>query len=253
MRKQIVIGNWKMQLIRPEAEKLISAIGDGLSNNLKADIVVCPSYVHLPIVKELLSESIALGSQNMYWEDKGAYTGAVSGFQLEDIGCEYVIIGHSERRKFFSVSDKYVNLKTKAALKNNLIPIICVGENKDQREQGKALEIVQMQVKKALEGISEKEIGKIIFAYEPVWAIGTGVSAKPEDAVGIVLKIRELIRDISNNDIADTVRLVYGGSVNVENITGFVKNEQIDGVLAGGVSLKAKDFIKIIEIVNYKK
>lgn len=213
------------------------------------DVVVCPPFVCLPAAKEALEgTNIKLGAQNMHFEDSGAFTGEVSPVMLKALGVEYVIIGHSERRQYFGETDKLVNTKVVSALDHGLIPIICVGETLEQREQGITEELVRMQTKIALQGVSAEDAKKVVIAYEPVWAIGTGKTSSAEDANEVIGAIRESLSSIYSQDVADAVRIQYGGSAKPNNIAELMSMPEIDGGLIGGASLTAEDFEKI---VNY--
>ena len=248
MRKTIIAGNWKMNKTILEAIDLVNALKRQLYNISEIDIVVCPPYTALSDVREILNDSnIALGAQDFYWEDSGAFTGEVSALMLKDVGCEYVIIGHSERRQFFGETNQAVFKKTKAALKHGLIPIVCIGENLGEREKNQTFEVIEKQMKEGLCDFSLTEMEKIIIAYEPVWAIGTGKTATKEQAQEAQKFIRELLSKMYNGDIASAVRIQYGGSVKPENIAELVSQPDIDGALVGGASLKDESFVKIVK------
>ena len=250
MRRKVIAGNWKMNMLPNEAIALIENLAPQVKDT-KNDVIICVPFTDL--FYSLLSvqgTNIKVGAQNMHFEEKGAYTGEVSGKMLESINVEYVIIGHSERRQYFAETDETVNKKVKAALKYNLKPIICVGETLEQREAGKAEEIITNQTKLALEGITAEEMKNIILAYEPIWAIGTGKTATSEDANEAIKAIREQVRSILGDSVADEVIILYGGSVNSGNAKELFETSDIDGGLVGGASLKADEFAKI---VNYDK
>ena len=245
MRKPIIAGNWKMNKTSNEAQELISELIP-LVNNSIAEVVVCPPAVCLGYISELIKNTnIKLGAQNMHFEEKGAYTGEVSASMLKDIGVEYVILGHSERRQYFAETDETVNKKVKTALKYGLIPIICVGETIEQREQGITSEYVSQQVKLALYGLTEDQVASLIIAYEPIWAIGTGKTASSYEANETIGVIRKTVREVYG-DAADQIRIQYGGSMNPKNVSELMNCEEIDGGLIGGASLKAVDFAAVV-------
>lgn len=246
MRTPIIAGNWKMNNSINEAKILIENMKP-LIEDSKVEIVVCPSYLSLATVTELThNTNIVVGAQNMHYEEKGAYTGEVSGEMLKELGVEYVIIGHSERRQYFNEIDETVNKKAIKALELDLKPIICVGETLEEREQNKAKEIVSKQVQKALSGLSHEEIEKLVIAYEPIWAIGTGKTASSEQANEVCGWVRNKVRDLTDKDISEKIRIQYGGSVNPENIKELMSQVHIDGALVGGASLKADRFAALI-------
>ncbi len=248
MRKPIIAGNWKMNNTIGESKTLVKELIP-LVENAKVDVVLCPSYLSLAEVKDLVKDtSIKVGAQNMHFEENGAYTGEVSGEMLKELGIEYVIIGHSERRQYFNETDETVNKKVKKALKLNLIPIICVGETLQEREQGKAKPIVTSQVEQALKDLTKEEISRLVIAYEPIWAIGTGKTASNEQANEVCGWIREKVGELVNEDTAQKIRIQYGGSVKPNNIKDLMDQPHIDGALVGGASLKADQFAAI---VNY--
>ncbi len=245
MRTPIIAGNWKMNTTLSEAIALVEEMGERLDRIDGVDKVICPPFISLSAVKELVGGfSIRLGAQNIYFEEKGAYTGEVSPLMLVEL-CEFVILGHSERRHYFQESDDLINKKVKAALKAGLKPIICVGERLEENEAGKTREVVTRQVRAALEGISSPD--EMVIAYEPVWAIGTGRASTPEQANDTIAIIRSIIAELYGEVIARGVRIQYGGSVTGENIAGFIAEPEIDGALVGGASLKAVEFLSIVE------
>lgn len=247
MRKLIIAGNWKLNYTEKEAVELVTALKNELGDISTVDIVVCPVFTALPVVHDILLESnIGLGAQNMHWEDAGAFTGEVSAPMLKDIGVEYVIIGHSERRQYFGETDATVNKRLKAALKHGLTPIVCVGENLAEREKGRTFEVLEKQCRGGLDGLEAEEIEKIIIAYEPVWAIGTGRTATPQQAQEAHKFVRDLLAEMYDDDTAQTVRIQYGGSVKPDNSASLMSQPDIDGALVGGASLKAETFTEII-------
>ena len=248
MRKKVIAGNWKMNMLPDAAIRFIDELTP-LVKDTQNEVVLCVPYTDL--FYALLSAqntNIKIGAQNMHWEESGAYTGEVSGQMLKAIGVEYVIIGHSERRQYFAETDETVNKKLKAAFKYGLKPIVCVGETLEQREEGKAKEIVTMQIEKDLEGLTEEQVSNTIIAYVPIWAIGTGKTATSEDANEMTKTIREKISNIYGQNIANGVIIQYGGSVKSSNAKELFSMSDIDGGLVGGASLKSDEFAKI---VNY--
>lgn len=232
-----------------EAEELASGIVEGLQGEEEREVVLCPPFTALQRVGEIcLGSPILLGAQNLFYEAKGAYTGEISASQLVDLGCRYVIVGHSERRQYFGETDQAINKKLKAAISAGLFPILCVGEKEEEREAGKEKEIVGHQLREGLRGISEEEAKDIVIAYEPVWAIGTGKTALPSDAQGMHLFIRELLREIYNSRLAQDTRIQYGGSVKPDNIDELMAEPDIDGALVGGASLEVDSFICIVKL-----
>jgi len=241
--KNIIVANWKMNPgSAKEAETLFDSVKKGAKG---ADIVICPPFVYLPLLKGL-----ALGAQNCFWEEKGAYTGEISPLMLKDMGIDYVIIGHSERRKHFGETNEQINKKIRKAMSVGLKAIMCVGETKEEKEQGKKSEILTEQIEKGLEKLSKDEVKKIIIAYEPVWAIGTGDNCSVDETMSSILLIRQIISKIYNREAADGVKILYGGSVNGENSGPYMKDAGADGLLVGGASLKADEFIKIVKSAN---
>ena len=248
MRKPIIAGNWKLNNTEKEAVDLVTALRNNLNNVTEVDIVVCPVFTVLPVVHDVLLESnIGLGAQNVFWEDFGAFTGEISAPLLKDIGVQYVIIGHSERRQYFGETDEMVNKRTKAALAHGLIPIVCVGEVLAQREENKTFDVIQIQCEGAFAGLTVAEMEKIVIAYEPVWAIGTGKTATPGQAQEVHKFIRGLLAKLYDENISQTIRIQYGGSVKPENSAELMSQPDIDGALVGGASLKAEPFIGIIK------
>ena len=248
MRKPIIAGNWKMYKTPSEAVSLIEELKP-LVKDAQAEVVVCPPFICLPAAKEALEGSnIRLGAQNMYWEEQGAFTGEVAPGMLTEAGVEYVIIGHSERRQYFSESDDIVNRKMLSAVSHNLIPIICVGETLEQREQGVTEKVVDTQTRAALNGLTADVADRIVIAYEPVWAIGTGRTASSDDANEVIGYIRKVVESVLGSQAAAQIRILYGGSVKPDNAAELMNMPEIDGGLVGGASLKALDFSKI---VNY--
>ena len=248
MRKPIIAGNWKMNKINAEAIDLVNELMPLVKDIKDIEIVVCPPFTALSEVYRVIDgTNILLGAQDVYFEEKGAFTSQISCDMLKDVGCTYVIIGHSEKRQYFGETNESVNKKVKAALAHDLKPIICVGENLEQREANETMGIVEEQVKGALKDIKKEQMADIVFAYEPIWAIGTGKTAAPEQAQEVHAFIRNIILNIYDSDIADSVRIQYGGSVKPDNVKELMEQEDIDGGLIGGASLDAESFSKIIK------
>lgn len=248
MRKPIIAGNWKLNNTTTQAVEFVTLLKRGLSEVTDVDIVVCPVVTAIAVVHDVLLESnIAIGAQNLYWEDSGAFTGEVSAPLLKEIGVEYVIIGHSERRQYFGETNQTVNKKIRAALNHGLTPIVCVGEVLDERENNKTFDVIRTQCKESLAGFSADEMKAMVIAYEPVWAIGTGKTATPAQAQEVHKFIRELLVKMHNEEVAETLRLQYGGSVKPENIAELMAQPDIDGALVGGASLKADSFVSIVK------
>lgn len=248
MRRTIVAGNWKMNKTPREALELIEELKPLVESN-DVDVVFCPPYISLLLAVEATKgTNIEIGAQNMYFEESGAYTGEVAPAMLKESGVKYVILGHSERRAYFAETDETVNLKVKKAYEHDLIPIICVGETLEQREQGITIDLVRLQTKIALKDVSAEDAKKAIIAYEPIWAIGTGKTATSQQAEEVCAAIRQVVSEIYDQTVADELRVQYGGSVNASNANELFGMDNIDGGLVGGASLKA-DFGKI---VNYK-
>ena len=250
MRKKVIAGNWKMNMLPDAAIRFIDELTP-LVKDTQNEVVLCVPYTDLfYALLAAQNTNIKIGAQNMHWEESGAYTGEVSGQMPKAIGVAYVIIGHSERRQYFAETDETVNKKLKAAFKYGLKPIVCVGETLEQREEGKAKEVVTMQIEKDLEGLTEEQVANTIIAYEPIWAIGTGKTATSEDANEMTKAIREKISNIYGQNIANGVIIQYGGSVKSSNAKELFSMSDIDGGLVGGASLKSDEFAKI---VNYNK
>jgi triosephosphate isomerase len=247
IRLPIIAGNWKMNKTVGEAIDLVRKLKALISGIKEVEVVVAPPFTALYAVgKELNGSSIELSAQNLHWEQKGAYTGEISPLMLKDLGCKYVIIGHSERRQYFGENDEIVNLKIKSAIKNSLKPILCIGETLTEREEGKTFSVIKRQLEAGLKDIGDKEIREIVIAYEPVWAIGTGRTATPQQAQEVHKFIREKLEVLYSKDISQAIRIQYGGSVTPENIKGLMDREDIDGALVGGASLVAESFARIV-------
>lgn len=247
MRKKIIAGNWKMNKTPNEALALVNELKSKVNTSL-VDVVFCVPFVDLiPVIEALKGTDIKVGAQNMYYEENGAYTGEISPSMLTEIGVKYVIIGHSERRAYFAETDETVNKKVLKAIEHNLIPIVCVGETLEQREQKITIDLVRLQTKIALKDVPSDKARDIVIAYEPIWAIGTGKTATSKQAEEVCAAIRQVVGEIYDKDTAESLRIQYGGSVNGSNANELFNMGNIDGGLVGGASLKA-DFEKI---VNY--
>ncbi len=250
MRRKVIAGNWKMNMLPGEAIEMINELTP-LVKDTKNEVILCVPYTDLfYALLTAQNTNIKIGAQNMHFEESGAYTGEVSGKMLKSINVEYVIIGHSERRQYFAETDETVNKKIKAAFKYELKPIVCVGETLEQRENGKAVDVITTQTRLALEGLSNEQVENTIVAYEPIWAIGTGKTATSEDANNAIKEIRNEIAKNYGQEIADKVIIQYGGSVKSSNAKELFTTSDIDGGLVGGASLKADEFAKI---VNFDK
>ena len=250
MRRKVIAGNWKMNMLPNEAIEYLQSFAD-LVKNTENEVILCVPYTDLfYCLMNVQGTNIKIGAQNMHWKESGAYTGEVSPKMLKAIGVEYVLIGHSERREYFAETDETVNKKLKAAFEYGLKPIVCVGETLQQREAGKTAEIITSQTRLALDGLTADQIKNTIIAYEPIWAIGTGKTATSEDANNSIKEIRQEISKIYGNDVADSVIIQYGGSVKSTNAKELFTTSDIDGGLVGGASLKPEEFAKI---VNYNE
>ena len=247
MKKQFIAGNWKMNLTPDEAGDLARKLYVELDNSDAVDIGVFPAFVFLREIYEIFGgNKVYVGAQNMYLEKSGAFTGEVSGSMLRDVGCTHVIIGHSERRTIFHETNAMINSKIKAALSCGLKPILCVGEKQEERDAGKTNVVVGNQLSEGLAGLTSEQIKELTIAYEPVWAIGTGKTATPEQANEVHTFIRNTIRSKYENDTAQSIRIQYGGSVNSKNADELLEQPEIDGALVGGASLDAKSFLDIV-------
>lgn len=249
MRKKIIAGNWKMNYTVNEAESFVSSIVDSINTN-EIDVVICPNFTALDRVSNLLEgKNVKLGAQNVYYETKGAYTGETSVDMLYSLEVEYCIVGHSERRQIFNETDETVNLKAKKLLERGIKPIICVGETLDQRNENKLYDVISNQVKNSLKDIPVEDVkNKVVIAYEPIWAIGTGVTATSEQAEDMCKYIRKVVSEMYSESVANNLRIQYGGSVNPKNANEILNMDNIDGALVGGASLTS-DFTAI---VNYQ-
>lgn len=252
MKRSIVIaGNWKMHKTNSEALQLANQIRMKTTDITKTRMIICPPFTALSVVYEVIKDSgIHLGAQNMFWEKEGAFTGEISAGMLKSTGADYVIIGHSERRQYFGETDETVNKKVKVALENGLKPIVCVGETLEQREGNVTLKVVGKQIRGAFANIKAEDMEKVIVAYEPIWAIGTGKTATPEQAQEVHAEIRKMIAELFSPSVADALVIQYGGSVKPENAESLLKQQDIDGALVGGACLKADSFSAIIHIAE---
>jgi triosephosphate isomerase len=246
-RKKFIAGNWKMNTTLTEAVELAKSVVESVGKQTDVDVAVCPPYTNLSAVYDVIKNSnVKLGAQDVHWEAKGAYTGKVSCTMLKSVGVTYVIIGHSEQRQYFAETDESVNKKAKAVLAAGLLPIICVGETLDERKSGKMDSVIDRQVKGAFTGLSVDDALKCTIAYEPVWAIGTGETATPQQANEAHIFIRKIIAGIFNKQTAEEVRIQYGGSMKPDNAKSLLEQSDVDGGLIGGASLKAADFKGIV-------
>ena len=246
MIKPFIAGNWKMNKTIPEAIELVSKLKEIIEAIETGEILIIPPFTALSEIRKVITGSkIKIGAQNIFWEESGAFTGEISPLMIKDVGCEYVLIGHSERRRYFGEDDRIVNLKIKSALTHSLNPIFCLGETLEEREAGKTLIRIHNQIEEGLKDI--EEIENIIIAYEPVWAIGTGKTATPQQAQEVHRFIRQKLEKKYGNKKASCAIILYGGSVKPENTYSLIKEEDIDGALIGGASLKVDSFVKIIE------
>ncbi|KPL91954.1 triose-phosphate isomerase [Herpetosiphon geysericola] len=247
MRRPLLAGNWKMHYGVSEGVALVEALSADLTDLNDRDVLVCPPFTLLGSLAPLLDgTAVALGGQNMHYEAKGAFTGEIAPQMLKELGCSYVILGHSERRQYFGETDELINRKAHAALANGLKPIVCVGEVKAERDSGQAESVVVGQLRGSLAGLSAEQLRSVVIAYEPVWAIGTGDTATPADAQAMHARIRAELAALSDQATADAIIIQYGGSVKPDNVDELMAQPDIDGALVGGASLKAADFIRIV-------
>ncbi len=246
-RRPLLAGNWKMYGTRAEAERLLSALKPEVAGLSDREVVVAPPFTALETAARVLAGSpIRLAAQNLHWEPQGAFTGEVSGLMLKELGCAYVIIGHSERRQYFAESDEQVARKVKAAQRDALVPIVCVGKTLEERERGETLTVIRRQIHDGLQGQERAALAALVIAYEPVWAIGTGRTATPDQAQGVHAAIRATLTAMADQTTADAVRILYGGSVKSDNVDGLMAKADIDGALVGGASLQAESFARIV-------
>jgi triosephosphate isomerase len=248
MRTPIVAANWKMHKTITEAVELTRGVRKALADVTKVEVVLCPPFTALAAVRDAIGPArIGLGAQNMHFEEQGAFTGEISPLMLAGL-CQYVILGHSERRQFFAETDEGVNRKARAALAHNLTPIVCVGENLEQNRAGQTTALVGSQVRAAFSSISQQDVPRVVIAYEPIWAIGTGLAAEPAEVNRIIgVSIRGVLADLYGEQTAQAVRVQYGGSVKADNMAAFARQPEIDGALVGGASLKADSFAAIVK------
>ena len=249
MRKPIIAGNWKMNKNYDEAVEFIKAVADKVPSSDKVETAICAPALYLRSLVEHQGENLRIGAQNMHFEANGAFTGEIAPGMLKDLGVTYVILGHSERREMFNETDETVNKKVHAAFANGLTPIICVGESLEQRETGATNAVVDTQTVAALEGLTDEQVKRVVIAYEPIWAIGTGRTATAKQANETIGYIRSVIERVYGREVAEAVRIQYGGSVNPSNIKELMAQEHIDGALVGGASLDPKSFLSL---VNYQ-
>ena len=247
MRKPIIAGNWKMHKTIAEALEFVNEVKDRVNND-KVEAVICAPFTLLKDLKQATKgTNIKIGAQNMHFEEKGAFTGEIAPGMLEAMGVSYVVLGHSERREYFNETDETVNKKVLKALEVGIDPILCVGETLEEREAGNTKDVCKVQVEKALENVSKEDLAKVVIAYEPVWAIGTGKTATSEDANDVIAYIREVVANLYG-ELANEVRIQYGGSVKPSNVAEIMNQSDIDGALVGGASLEANDYV---ELVNF--
>ncbi len=247
-RRPLIAGNWKMFKTGPEAVETTDRLVKLLSTTIDVDVMIAPPFTALALVSDMLKKTpISLGAQNLFWEAEGAFTGEISASMLVSAGCRYVIVGHSERRQYFGETDETVNKKIKAAVKNDLIPVMCIGESETERESKETFSVLDRQVQKGLKGFSADEMETLVIAYEPIWAIGTGKTATADQAQEIHLFLREMLGKKFGNKLAKSLRILYGGSVKPDNITDLMTMPDIDGALIGGASLEPETFSKIVQ------
>ena len=247
MRKPIIAGNWKMHKTIAEALEFVNEVKDRVNND-KVEAVICAPFTLLKDLKQATKgTNIKIGAQNMHFEEKGAFTGEISPLMLKELDMDYVVIGHSERREYFNETDETCNKKVLKALEVGIDPILCVGETLEEREAGNTKDVCKVQVEKALENVSKEDLAKVVIAYEPVWAIGTGKTATSEDANDVIAYIREVVANLYG-ELANEVRIQYGGSVKPSNVAEIMNQSDIDGALVGGASLEANDYV---ELVNF--
>ncbi len=247
-RIPLMAGNWKMHFTVAEAVALADALKKGIKRFADREVVVAPPFTALAeLASTLVGSPIRLAGQNCYWENQGAYTGEISPDMLRDLGCHYVIVGHSERRQYFGETNESVNHKIVALLDLNLVPILCIGETLEDREAGETLRVLADQLREGLEGLDVEQVGQLVVAYEPVWAIGTGHTATPEQAQEAHAFVRKSLAERFNNAVANSIRILYGGSVKPANVDELMAQPDIDGALVGGASLKADAFVRIVD------
>ncbi len=247
--KPLIAANWKCNPTnKKQAEKLFVDVKKGIKSFKKAEVLICPPFCYLPLLSKL-KNNIELGAQDCFWEKKGAFTGEISPLMLKDLKVKYVILGHSERRRYFKETNEEINKKIKKVLKVRLKPLLCVGESQKERKEKKKAEIIEKQIKEGLDGIFSKEIKNLTLAYEPIWAIGSGENCSIDETMSSVLLIRKIIFQIYSRNQAEKIRILYGGSVNSNNSQSYIREAKTNGLLIGGASLKPKEFVKIIKSV----
>ena len=248
MRTPRVIGNWKMHGGLAEARELASAVRDGLKRPRGVEVALCPPFTSLPVVAQVLTGSpVGWGGQNCHWEDKGAFTGEIAPGMLAELGCRYVLLGHSERRHIFKETDEEISRKVAAALRHGLTPVLCVGETAEERRQGLTFTVVEGQLRAGWAGLGPEQVARTALAYEPVWAIGTGVNATPAQASEVHGYLRGLVSELASKEVAQSLRILYGGSVKADNAAALGQEPDVDGALVGGASLQAPGFIAIVK------
>ncbi|MEN2467246.1 triose-phosphate isomerase [Ornithinibacillus sp. JPR2-1] len=248
MRKRVIAGNWKMNKTLTEATQFVDEVVKSIPADEKVEAIVCAPFPHLAtLVEKTKGTNLKISAQNMHFEENGAFTGEVSPVMLKDLGVSHVVIGHSERREYFAETDETVNKKTHAAFNHGLTPIVCVGETLEQREANETMSLVETQVKKALEGLTNEQVAQTIIAYEPVWAIGTGKTASNEDANEVCAHIRNVVKSLTDEATAEAIVIQYGGSVKPSNVDELLAQSDIDGALVGGASLEADSFLQLVE------
>ncbi|WP_085991393.1 triose-phosphate isomerase [Oceanobacillus senegalensis] len=248
MRNKVIAGNWKMNKVLSEANGFVDEVTSKVPNSDQVEAIICAPFPFLAsLVEKTNGSKVKIAAQNMHYEESGAFTGEVSPVMLKDLGVTHVVLGHSERREYFAETDETVNKKTHAAFQHGLTPIVCVGETLEQREANETKTLVEGQVKKALDGLSEEQVAKTIIAYEPIWAIGTGKTASSEDANEVCAHIRNVVKEVTSQEIAEKMVIQYGGSVKPANVDELLAQSDIDGALVGGASLEADSFLQLVE------
>ncbi|WP_456386988.1 triose-phosphate isomerase [Desulfolithobacter sp.] len=249
-RRPLIAGNWKMHLTSDQAVALARTVASAASGVVDRDVMIAPAFTLLPAVAEVLAESpVQLGAQNVAWEEQGAFTGEVSPVMLREFGVSLVIVGHSERRHIFGETDDLINRRLCGALRFGLIPILCVGETLEEREDGITMQILEQQVRSGLAGVEVGDMGRVVIAYEPVWAIGTGKTASKEQAQEAHRFVRSVVANLYEKNLAQQIRILYGGSVKPENVDSLMAEPDIDGALVGGAALKSESFARIIYFI----
>jgi len=249
--KPLIVANWKCNpLILAKTKRLFNSVKKGITKTRGVEVVICPPFIYLETSKNLQTKKIKLGAQDCFWEEKGAFTGEISPPMLKKLGCEYVIVGHSERRKYFKETDEMINKKIKVALDAKLKPILCVGETQKEKKRKQEVRVLNSQISRGFKGIGAQKAKNVIVAYEPVWAIGTGQACDTDTVLTRVLLMRSLFKKRYSAVISKRIRILYGGSVNSENAVSFIKEAQTNGLLIGGASLRPKEFIQIVKNVS---